>query len=126
THLTGVYDAAEKVVKLYRNGVLVDNQPRTATPWATTGKVHIGWAKYGVSGTMATGVGNIGEVRLWNRAVTVDDLNGTVANAANGVPAQPGILSPMQVGSWDFSGGADCFCDNVLDGSFFGRPMTLD
>ncbi len=75
---------------------------------------------------MAAGVGDIGDVRLWNRAITVDDLSGTDANAANGVPAQPGILAPVQVGSWDFSGGVDCYCDNVLDGSYFGRPMTLD
>ncbi|GHJ45472.1 hypothetical protein Cs7R123_28140 [Catellatospora sp. TT07R-123] len=126
TNITAVYDASEKTMKIYTNGVLGETVTRAATPWASSGKLHLGWAKYGAGLSMTTGVGQIADVRLWNRAVTVDDINGTDADPANGIPAQTGLLSPMQVGSWDFSGGVDCYCPSVIDGAYFGRQLNLD
>jgi hypothetical protein len=126
THLVAVYDAAEKTAKIYSNGVLAQSATRTASPWASTGRVHLGWAKYGSGATMTTGVGQIADLRMWNRSITVDDINGTDADPANGIPAQVGLLSPMQVGSWDFSGGVDCYCPSAIDGAYFGRQVNLD
>ncbi|GAA2391678.1 LamG domain-containing protein [Dactylosporangium salmoneum] len=125
THLTAVYDAGEKTMKLYKDGVLAQTASRTATPWNATGKFHVGWAKV-AGAAMPLGISRAGDVRAWSRAVTTDDLLGTNADATNGVPAMPGVLAATEVGNWDFSGGVDCYCDNVLDGAYFGRPATLD
>ncbi|SEG85526.1 Concanavalin A-like lectin/glucanases superfamily protein [Thermomonospora echinospora] len=45
THLTGVYDAAAKTIKLYVNGVLADTETGV-TGWASTGTLTIGRGKY--------------------------------------------------------------------------------
>ncbi|MEU4214071.1 LamG domain-containing protein [Actinoplanes sp. NPDC026623] len=121
THLTAVYDAKEKRVSIYSNGALSGSATRAVAPWAAGGKTHIGSAR-----GMIQGPGQIADVRFYNRVLTTDDLWGTTADPGAGVQSTTGILAPMQVGSWDFSGGMDCYCDSVLDGAYFGRSMTLD
>ncbi|GHJ42960.1 hypothetical protein Cs7R123_03020 [Catellatospora sp. TT07R-123] len=124
-HLTGVYDAAEKKQRLYVDGVLAQETARPAAPWQATGPLSIGRGWW--SGAAAEAwQGEIADVRVWNRAVVAQDLLGTNADAPNGIPAQAGVLAPAEVGNWDFSGGLDCYCDSVVDGAYFGRPLTLD
>ncbi|MEU4677894.1 LamG domain-containing protein [Micromonospora sp. NPDC023737] len=124
-HLTAVYDAGEKVMRLYVNGALAKESARGATPWKATGPLSIGRGWYN-GGIVDPFYGDIADVRVWNRVITVDDLNGTDADAANGIPAMPGILAATEIANWDFNGGADCFCDSVTDTAYFGRPLTLD
>jgi hypothetical protein len=125
THLAVAYLAPENQLRLYRNGTLVASTTRSGAEWNSTGAFHIGRARSG-SGYMTTGVGDIGDVRVWSRVIGSEDLLGTDANAATGVPAVAGVLTPTEVGSWDFSGGVDCFCDSVVDGAYFGRLLRLD
>ncbi|GHJ48978.1 hypothetical protein Cs7R123_63200 [Catellatospora sp. TT07R-123] len=124
-HLTAVYDASEKIMRLYVNGALVGESPRAAAPWTAVGPLSLGrgWWNGGSSDAFD---GDISDVRVWNRAITIDDLTGTDADAAKGIPAQQGILAPVEVGNWDFNGGSSCYCDNVLDTAYFGRQLTLD
>ncbi|MCF0091222.1 LamG domain-containing protein [Micromonospora sp. MH99] len=124
-HLTGVYDAGERVMRLYVNGALVKESARAATPWKATGPLCIGRGWYN-GGVVDPYYGDIADVRAWNRVVTVDDLSGTDADAANGVPAMPGILAVTEIANWDFSGGADCFCDSATDTAYFGRPPDAE
>ena len=126
THLAGVYDAAAKTISLYVNGVLAASTPFTATAWKATGPLTIGRAEWNAGPTDGF-PGQIADVKLWNRAITTDDLWGTDANPAAGVPAMPGILSPTQVASWDFADTAGCQCGGPsVDGAFFGRNLFLD
>jgi hypothetical protein len=129
-YLLGTYDENENKIRLWVNGTLVQTATPSAawvtshgTGWKATGPVTIGRDRFNDTngGRFA---GEIAEVRLWNRVVVADDVNGTNANTANGVPAMIGLLSPRSVGSWQFTDG-ECFCAEALDGSAFARPMTL-
>jgi hypothetical protein len=124
-HLTGVYDAGEKTMRLYVNGVLVAQASRAATPWTAVGPLSVGRGWW-LGGRADQFVGDIADVRVWNRAITTDDLTGTDADASKGIPAQKGILAPTEIANWDFNGGSSCYCDNVLDTAYFNRPLTLD
>jgi hypothetical protein len=129
-YLVGTYDENENKIRLWVGGTLV----QTATPssawvtshgagWKATGPVTIGRDRFNDTngGRFA---GEIAEVRLWNRVIVGDDINGTNTSTANGVPAMRGLVSPRSVGSWQFTDG-ECFCAQALDGSAFSRPMTL-
>jgi hypothetical protein len=124
-HLTGVYDAGEKKIRLYVNGVLNQEITRTASPWKPDGPVVIGrgWWNGGNSDQWN---GDIADVRLWNRAITADDLAGTDLDQAKGTPARAGILAATQVGDWDFSDVPDCGCGGpTMDLAYFSRGMYL-
>jgi hypothetical protein len=130
TFLVGVFDENLNQVQLWVNGTLV--QTTTATTswvgnhgagWKATGPVVLG--RYRINdGNGGRFAGEIADVRLWNRVVVADDVNGTVADPNNRVPAHPGLTTPLQVGSWQFSDGM-CFCAQALDGSVFSRPLTV-
>jgi hypothetical protein len=126
TYLVGVYDAAEKTISLYVNGQLASRVARPATPWRATGPLSIGRGFYaGVQTNHYSG--EVADVRVWNRVVTADDIGGTDADPGNGIPAQRGLMSPLQVASWDFEDTLDCGCVGFAsDGSFFGRTLYLD
>jgi hypothetical protein len=126
-HLLGVFDAGQQTISLYVNGNLVATAPRTVPGWKATGALTVGRGRR--NGGPADGWrGQIAEVRVWNRVVTANDLWGRDADPANGVlaPGVSGLLSPTQVGVWDFSDWPDCQCPGPsMDGSFFNRPMFL-
>jgi hypothetical protein len=109
THLLAVYDAGERQVKIYANGVLTQAATRTATPWNATGPLHLGWAR-----GMSTGVGQITDVRVWQRVVVPQDIWGADADAAAGVEAVAGLLTPTKVAAWDFNGAAGHVCASAL------------
>ncbi|RKE06352.1 LamG-like jellyroll fold domain-containing protein [Catellatospora citrea] len=50
THLAGVYDAANKKLKIYVNGAKVGETTRTGAPWSAGGKFVIGGGKSGSEG----------------------------------------------------------------------------
>ena len=130
TFLVGTYDENENKISLWVDGTLA----QTATPpagwissrgagWRATGPVVIGRDRW----NDANGGGFYGEVadvRIWNRVVVGNDVAGTDANPATGVPAHAGLTAPMQVGWWTFPDG-ECFCAVAPDASPFGRPATL-
>lgn len=116
-HLVGSFDPGEKKLRLYLNGVLVHETASGSTPWNATGEVTVGRSFYN-GGAADLFKGHIADVRVWNRVIVGDDLQGTDANAGAGTQAVPGILQPVQVGTWDFSG------YDAIDGSYWGRHMT--
>ncbi|MFJ7911160.1 LamG domain-containing protein [Kitasatospora sp. NPDC096204] len=80
THLTGEYDAAAGVIRLYVNGVKVATTPHTVT-WKATGELNIGrgmWA--GQPGDHLPG--RIADVRIWQRALSdVEASNVAIADS---------------------------------------------
>ena len=131
THLVGVWDEAERKLRLYVDGALAAEVTPSqewlasrGTGWNATGPLVVGrdrWAD--ADGSYFAG--EIADVRIWNRVVVPDDINGTPTDPAAGTVYRPGILAPIEVGNWNFSGGVDCFCGDALDGSYWGRSLTL-
>jgi hypothetical protein len=72
THLAGVYNASTKKVQLFVNG-----KPQTAadftTPWRASGGLQIGRLAY-KGGFQENFAGTIDNVRVWDRAVGVDEI----------------------------------------------------
>jgi Concanavalin A-like lectin/glucanases superfamily len=130
TFLVGVFDENLNQAQLWVNGTLV--QTATASSiwisnhgagWKATGPVELGhdiWA----DAPHEYFRGQIADVRLWNRVVVADDIDGTDADPANGVPSQIGLMTPREVGSWEFPDG-ECFCASTPDGAAFSRPLTV-
>ncbi|MEU3645437.1 LamG domain-containing protein [Lentzea sp. NPDC034063] len=88
THLTGVFDADTKDVKLYVNGVL-QGTGKATTPWHAAGELRIGQAK--AQGTFHHSMfGAIDEVRVYDRALTDAEVTGEVRR------------DNVQVGHWRF------------------------
>jgi hypothetical protein len=78
THLTGVYDAAAKQLRLYVNGVLAGTRTRTQQGFNATGPFLIGRGKWnGNVGHQWTGV--VDEVRAYSRAVSAEEIRGLVS-----------------------------------------------
>jgi hypothetical protein len=124
THLTGVFDPAERRLRLFVDGVAVTSATSGTTPWKATGQLTVGRGFYG--GVPADfWKGNVADVRVWTRAAVQDDLTGTDANAVAGTQAVPGILQPTEVANWSFTGGVDCYCGDSIDGSYWGRRLFL-
>jgi hypothetical protein len=75
THLVGVYDAgaAGTQAKLYVDGVKAAETAFT-TPWAATGIMAIGRAKVNVGVAGDYFAGDIAEVKVWDRAVTPEEI----------------------------------------------------
>ncbi|MFF5229376.1 LamG-like jellyroll fold domain-containing protein [Dactylosporangium sp. NPDC000521] len=125
------YDKAQNKVKTWVDGALVD----TTTPssgWVTlhdaaaggTGPVVLGRYRSSTGGDAGRFSGQIADARIWNRSLVADDVTGTNANPATGVPARHGLTRPLEVGTWLFPDG-ECYCGDTPDGSVFGRKATL-
>ncbi|MFF5234595.1 ricin-type beta-trefoil lectin domain protein, partial [Dactylosporangium sp. NPDC000521] len=130
TMLVASYDEAQNTMRIWQDGVMAG----TATPLATWVSAHgTGWTAGGpvvlgsarsLGAETAWFSGEIADARAWNRALVADDLTGTNANPAAGVPAQAGLTQPLEVGSWQFPDG-ECYCGDTPDGSVFARKATL-
>ncbi|MET9378865.1 LamG domain-containing protein [Streptomyces sp. NPDC002992] len=87
THLTGVYDAQAKKIRLYVNGVLEAETDYT-TPWAATGPLLIG--SWGWPQLWA----DVDQAQVWNRTVFASEIP-AVANAVDPTTGRPraGLLA---------------------------------
>jgi hypothetical protein len=132
THLVGEW-STDLTLRLYVDGTLAGELP--AVPewftfdgftWTPGGAVTFGRARRADKDVDHL-VGELADVRLWNRVLTGDDLHGTTADSARGVPTQPGILSARPVGSWDFNVDLNCGCaSSAGDTTAWNRPLFLD
>lgn len=128
THLIGTYDANERKLHLYVNGVLEGEADYTAT-WASSGPFVVGAGKFGGSrGSYFTGP--IDDVRVWDRVVTVEEAariaNTAVPRAHYKLDENAGTTTRDEVSGQnatlrgDVSWGADEFTSVRLTGSAGG------
>ncbi|WP_170232281.1 LamG-like jellyroll fold domain-containing protein [Saccharothrix saharensis] len=103
THLTGVYDATVRTLRLYVNGTLVGTAQRSTNDWSAAGEVRIGDA--GSAGQRWKGA--VDEVRVYDRALVGSEVRALVG------------LGNVQAGQWKFD---DRTGGNNVPG---GTPMTL-
>ncbi|MFF5233321.1 LamG domain-containing protein, partial [Dactylosporangium sp. NPDC000521] len=130
TLLVGTYDEAQNTISIWLNGKLAGTTTPPAT-WVSahaadpraTGPIVVGRYRKNAA-AVGRFNGEIADVRVWNRALVADDITGTNANPATGVPAQTGLTRPLEVGSWQFPDG-ECYCGDTPDGSVFNRKATL-
>ncbi|MEV0133323.1 LamG domain-containing protein [Dactylosporangium sp. NPDC050688] len=130
TLLVGSYDEAQNTIRIWLNGKLAGTTIPSTT-WVSahaadpraTGPIVLGRYRKNAA-AVGRFKGEIADARVWNRALVTDDITGTNADAAAGVPAQHGLTRPLEVGSWQFPDG-ECYCGDTPDGSVFNRKATL-
>ncbi|WP_459645578.1 LamG domain-containing protein [Kineococcus sp. NUM-3379] len=72
-HLVGVYDAEQKKISFYRNGVHAETVDRPATPWRADGPLTVGQGIF--AGAQADFFsGGVDQVRTWQRVLTAGEV----------------------------------------------------
>ncbi|MFB9622696.1 LamG-like jellyroll fold domain-containing protein [Nonomuraea helvata] len=101
THLTGVWDAPERQLRLYVNGIL---QTTTGAfpykPWDATGPLQLGRVQ-SHGGYIENFAGDIDEVKIWKRELSDDPRtvnDPALGNEIAAMAKQP----PIQRGWWKF------------------------
>ncbi len=87
THLTGVYDATAKHIRLYVNGQL-NSTTAFAKAWSATGPVQIGAGWYGGLGSFFPG--EIDDVRIFPEVVSDSEIATMASGAAATLAADDG------------------------------------
>lgn len=132
THLAAVYDAPAKKMRLYVNGELKHELDRPATPWSATGKFVIGRG-FGAGVAENWWNGQIADVQAYDRALVAQDFTGQLATEPGSSEYdEPGLITPLKVGGWDFAGQGECWlplpepglCESLEYGGF-GRRLSL-
>ncbi|RSM73594.1 hypothetical protein DMB66_02670 [Actinoplanes sp. ATCC 53533] len=129
THVAGGYDATEKKMRLWINGV---NVPEVAAPaaWKAVGPLRVGERKSaGVSSDKL--YGHVADVQVFDRMLVDEDFTGKPALPSSNMVDEPGILTPINVGLWDFQNASACAdpanpdgCD-APDGAAWHRTLRL-
>lgn len=122
THVTGVYDAPAKKVRVFVNGVHAGEVARTSPSWNATGQVQIGRVLWN-GNNVDPWPGAIDEVSIWDRALSETEVRTAVSR------------DNVQVGHWRFdepngltaannvSGGA---AGVLIGGASFTTPGIVD
>jgi hypothetical protein len=106
THLTGVYDAVTKQIRLYVNGELTATTARVKT-FNAAGALMIGRGKAGGNPGHEWD-GSIDEVRVFSRVVAPEEVRGIVSR------------DNVAVGNWKFDGTAQDSSPRGLNGTTAG------
>ncbi|MBB3094093.1 hypothetical protein FHR83_001742 [Actinoplanes campanulatus] len=132
THVAGAFDAVEKKMRLFVDGTLVAEADRTAAPWSATGRFAVG---RGFAGGVASGFwkGAIADVQVFDRVLVPEDFTGRLASDPDGNGFdEPGILTPIQVGAWNFEAATWCrradlrdYCEAPDPRTAWGRWLAL-
>ncbi len=105
THVAGVFDAAAGQLRLYVNGKPAGTAAHTAGSWNAAGPLQAGCAKWAGQACANPFFGNVDELRMYSRALSVAELEGIVAQAN------------VTEGWWKLHG-------NTMDSSGRGRNAT--
>ena len=115
THIAGVFDKAAGKVRLYVNGELAAETDRSVTPWNATGAFAVGrgWSSGAASNWFH---GNVADVQVYDRVLVPHDFTGQLAqDPTSGGFDEPGMLTPVQVGNWNFEAATPCYLENLKD-----------
>ncbi|MDG4794274.1 LamG domain-containing protein [Micromonospora sp. WMMD1082] len=114
THLAGVYDATHKSLSLYVDGTLAGTVSQLGS-WTATGPLNVGRAVHG-GGAVAPLRGQVADVQVFDRVLVPHDFTGKLAQdpTSSGFH-EPGILTPVQVGNWNFEFAVPCYLADLRD-----------
>ncbi|WP_197287204.1 LamG-like jellyroll fold domain-containing protein [Planomonospora sphaerica] len=127
THLTGVYDAQARKIRLYEDGELVAENDYTST-WNAGGGLLIGRSK--LNGAYQHSFrGTIDEVRVYDKALAAQQIPGLMAPSAPAPALKAVADGPVQVRAC-FSGSDSEACSTpvtvTLDRSAFGGSYATE
>jgi hypothetical protein len=129
THVAGGYDATDKKMRLWINGVSVPDVTAPAA-WPGSGALRIGERKT-TGGTGDRLFGSVADVQVFDRMLVDEDFTGKLAEPGSKMLDEPGILEPIEVGRWDFDAARSCYdpadpigCD-APDGAAWKRQLRL-
>ncbi|MFY1637845.1 LamG domain-containing protein [Solwaraspora sp. WMMB335] len=116
THLAGVYDATSGTATIYVNG----QSPTSAAAigmqaWPNRQRIAIGRELW--NGSLVNfWSGQIADVQLFDRVLVPHDFTGKPAQdpTSSGFH-EPGILTPVQVGNWNFEAATPCYLADLKD-----------
>ena len=115
THVAGAYDAAEKILRIWVDGVLKAEVPAPATTWASSGALRLG-NRLASPGAFADYLsGSVRDGQAFDRAVVQEDLTGQAVDPDGAIAAEPGMLTPIQVGAWNFNTAVPCYDTSIPD-----------
>jgi hypothetical protein len=114
TFVAGVFDASEKKLRLYLDGTRVAEVDRAAA-WPAQGRFVVGRGQ--VNGVATNWWnGSVADAQVFDRVLVGDDFTGRSASDPGSFGFnEPGILTPIQVGNWDFEQATNCPIANLMD-----------
>lgn len=132
THVAGGYDAAEKKMRIWVNGVMKQEADAPAA-WSASGVMRIGNRRYSSTVWTDNLVGSVADVQVFDRMVVQDDFTGKIYGPGTSIANEPGILTPIEVGRWDFDTATECYDPTIPDstgceapdGAAWGRRLRL-
>ncbi|MEU4626869.1 LamG-like jellyroll fold domain-containing protein [Actinoplanes sp. NPDC023801] len=138
THLAATYDAPEKKMRLWIDGVPQQytvntvTRPDIAAPAGlpSTGRLRIGNRKSSATAVTDALYGSVADVQVFDRVLVQEDLTGDDTDPQTAIEGERGMLAPVEVSRWDFNSAMDCedastgFCE-APDGSQFGNRLAL-
>lgn len=124
THLAAVYNATDKTILLYVNGVAQGQPVSYTTAYQTTGPLQIGRTQWSDTYTDYV-AGSVDEVAVWNYAIPQSEVTQEAMVLDDDESTDDGeskLPAVELVGQWDPAGATG---QTVQDGSGYGRPMTV-
>nr|MDT0661118.1 LamG domain-containing protein [Micromonospora sp. DSM 115978] len=118
TRVAGSWNATERKALLYVDGALaaqttgsVDWQSRYGAGWQATGPLVVGRDRWtGVTGGQFAG--QIADVQVFDRVLVGHDFTGLTAEEQDsGGFDEPGVVTPIEVGRWNFDEVLPCYDD---------------
>ncbi|GAB1644301.1 LamG-like jellyroll fold domain-containing protein [Krasilnikovia sp. MM14-A1259] len=115
THVAGVYDATEQKLSLYVDGTRVAQTDRPTGGWQASGTFAVGRGY--ASGSAANWwKGQLFDVEAFDRVLVPQDFTGQLASdPTSGGFDEPGFLSPIPVGDWNFASAVRCRTADLRD-----------
>ncbi|MFI5838759.1 LamG-like jellyroll fold domain-containing protein [Catenuloplanes sp. NPDC051500] len=106
-HVAGGFDKADGQIRIWVDGK--ETSASFSTPITNDGTVAIGRGTDAVAGVTDRLRGNVADALIFARPLMEDDFTGSTAvRTDDGEVGTPGILDPIEVGWWTFTGGYDC------------------
>jgi hypothetical protein len=122
THVAGTFDAAEKKLRIWVDGVLQQESAAPTTSWSSGGPLRIGNRK-NTSTTWVEGLsGAVADVQIFDRALVQEDLTGDATDPADAVAEERGMLTPIEVARWGFDDASPCWDETTTDDSLCEEP----
>ncbi|MFJ4836473.1 LamG-like jellyroll fold domain-containing protein, partial [Streptomyces sp. NPDC088747] len=117
THLMGVYDAQEKTVQLFVNGVPQGDPVSFTTPWQATSGLQIGRSETGAVFSDYL-PGQLDEVTAWNRILSEEEI----ADLQSMTDPATGQARPALAADWTME---ETSGTSAVDSSGYGHSATV-
>ncbi|MBO4205834.1 LamG-like jellyroll fold domain-containing protein [Micromonospora echinofusca] len=129
-NVAGTFDKLSGTIRLFVNGVMVQETTRPAAAWQASGPFVVGRG-YGGGAATRWWTGSVAGVQVFERVLVEGDFTGKQAVGTDEIN-DPGIMTATEVGRWDFTAAGPCviqdhasFCPGTQDGTLFDRWLAL-